>query len=189
MATKFFAAQTLEDMIVLAKNNLRDLRSKKLKPFYAPLDPIPAQEVADRARESAEFRQSKGLPSVSSTETAAQIATPKSEQAFRRTVTNAGLEVSFTEDLVALDGSAAIPQLGYRTEFVAEKTASGAQVSTAEIRARLSEVAALKAQLPSVERTLHVVETGTAAVVDEDPRVAQAVRAMQDYIRKYLRSS
>jgi len=187
--TKFFSAQALEDAIVIAQNGLRDLRGTTLAGFYGPADQIPAEELVERTSRVTSFRAVTGIDQLSSTEAAAQIATPKSAQTFRRMATNAGLEVEFKEDLVTLDGTEPIPRLGYRTQFVADKVAAGADVTINEVRARLNDIAALRQQLPSVEDTLHVVEDAPVAVPDEDSRVLQAQRQMQGYIRQYLRTS
>lgn len=189
MANKFFSAQVLEDAIIIARNNLRDLRGQSLAGFYTPADPVPSGELAERVKAVAKFRAANGLQRVSTTEAADQIATPKSAQTFRRVVTNVGLEVEFEEDLVTLDGTEPIPRLGYRTQFVADKVSAGADVTISEVRARLQDIQSLRDRLPSVEDTLHVLESAPTAVADEDSRVLQAQLQMQQYVRQYLRTS
>jgi hypothetical protein len=188
MTKKYYSAQVVEDTISILENDLRNLRSQTLKPYYESDSELSDDALSTKAGESREFRLANGIKTIPTSELVAQIAQTNNRSLFIRLLVASGIELEFVEDLVAEAIGDQLPQLGDVTSFAHSAAAHGTSLSIADIRAKLDVLDIARTAIADADATVyHVLEDAPIAVATEVVEVSQKLDKMHNYVRAWFR--
>jgi hypothetical protein len=175
----YYAARKTNEFIEMVRENVRDLQSDNLSPFY-DLDDVPEEEVATRFNESVAFRSEHDLPPITESSFSSQISQDFGKDTFIEFLNHHGIESEFVEDLFEDDPGDRVPQIPGLTDLIADLVRKGYVIDTDAL------MAAFPGLDLSTDPVKHLREDPPVTWAEEDSVIAARIRKAKSYSRLYL---
>lgn len=177
--TTFFAAQKTNEFIQMAKEDVRNLQSDRLSPFY-DLDDVSDEGVDERFKASVAFRDENDLPPITESSFSSQISQDFGKDTFVQFLNQKGVESVYEEDLFEDEPGDRVPQIPGLTDLIADLVRQGFVIDT---DALMNTFPGLDL---SVEPVKHLREDPPVTWAEEDSVIASRIRKTKSYSRLYL---
>lgn len=168
--------------IDMVNDDLRDLRSIRLAPFYDNAPDVPSDEIRSRRTESSAYRRSNGLSSIGESAFASQIAKGTSKETFIRFVDEMGVEQEYVEDMTSEAIPTALTSMGGLSKAVQILVGQGFELDMDAVRSRFPDI-----DLPIEEdEVLHINEIAPSTWAEDDSIVVEKLARARVYVDNYL---
>lgn len=175
----YYAAQKTDEFIQMVRENVRNLQSDKLSPFYN-LDDVSDEEIGERFEASVVFRDGNDLPPVTESSFSSQISQDFGKDTFVQFLNQKGIESVYEEDLFEDEPGDRVPQIPGLTDLIADLVRQGFVIDTAAL------MAAFPGLDLSVAPVKHLREDPPVTWAEEDSVIASRIRKAKSYSRLYL---
>jgi len=179
MTDTYYAADKMQQFSEMVKEDVRNLQSSKLAPYYE----VPAVSDADasaRYAASSAFRSENGLSPVTESSFSSQISRGFGKDTFIQFLNEMGIESQVVDDVFSGDPGERIPQIPGLTDLIHDLVGKGFSINTS----------ALMSTFPGLDLSsdpvLHLSEEDPSTWAEEDSVVAARLRKAKTYARLYL---